>query len=142
MGFPRIQDLCLRHKSIELTHLPHQFCQRKMSLPYNLVEYKSNLTLQHQNLMEFVVKSKLILMRRNHDFLRTFQLDLESVFTRFGNLFGLQSGSVQAFCACSSINLEEECRRFITLRRHFWYGKFLSGNIYLYVFVIGLPINQ
>ena len=142
MGFPRIQDLCLRHKSIELTHLPHQFCHRKMSLPYNLVEYKSNLTLQHQNLMEFVVKSKLILMRRNHDFLRTFQLDLESVFARFGNLFGLQSGSVQAFCACSSINLEEECRRFITLRRDFWYGKFLSGSIYLYVFVIGVPINQ
>ena len=114
-----------------------------MSLPYNLVEYKSNLTLQHQNLMEFVVKSKLILMRRNHDTnLRTFQLDLESVFTRFGNLFGLQSGSVQAFCACSSINLEEECRRFITLRRDFWYGKFLAGSIYLYVFVIGVPINQ
>ena len=114
-----------------------------MSLPYNLVEYKSNLTLQHQNLMEFVVKSKLIIMRRSHDTnLRSFQLDLESVFTRFVNLFGLHSGSVQAFCACSSINLEEECRRFITLRRDFWYGKFLSGNIFLYVFVIGVPINR
>ena len=114
-----------------------------MSLPQNLVEYKSNLTLQHQNLMEFVVKSKLILMRRNHDSnLRAFQLDLESVITRFGILFGLQSGSVQAFCVCSSINLEEECRRFITLRRDFWYGKFLSGNIFLYVFVIGVPINR
>ena len=114
-----------------------------MSLPYNLVEYKSNLTLQHQNLMEFVVKSKLIIMRGNHDTnLRTFQLDLESVFARFGNLFGLQSGSVQAFCACSSINLEEECRRFITLRRDFWYAKFSSENIYLYVFVIGVSINR
>jgi len=114
-----------------------------MSLPYNLIEYKSNLTLQHQNLMEFIVKSKLIFIRQTHETnLRTFQLDLESVFSRFGNLFGLQSGSVQAFCACSSINLEEECRRFITLRRHFWYGKFLAGSIYLYVFVIGVPINQ
>ena len=114
-----------------------------MSLPHNLVECKSNLTLQHQNLMEFVVKSKLLLMRRNLDTnLRNFQLELESVFTRFGTLFGLQSGSVQAFCVCSSINLEEECRRFITLRRDFWYGKFLSGNIFLYVFVIGVPINR
>ena len=114
-----------------------------MSLPYNLVEYKSNLMMQHQNLMEFVVKSKLIFMRRNNDTnLTNFQLDMESVVTRFGNLFGLQSGSVQAFCACSSINLEEECRRFITMRRDFWYGKFLSGNIYLYVFVIGISINR
>ena len=88
--------------------------------------------------MQFIVQARIHFMNRQQESdVRQLGIQLENILTNYGTMVGLQSGYVQAFCASSNINLEEECRRFSTSRQDFWFGKFLQNNIYLYIFILG-----